>query len=297
MSDHDRWLSCRTPRLMFLDLQDRGKQGRISRELRLFACACCRRISEYLVDERSWRAVEIAEKYADGNASRSELEAAYEASALAEYSAKERIRQIHLARPGGGDFPEGEAWRLFEIDDWHPEGRRLNAARAAHHCADLRLISSNLDPESKHCGDWYTARAAALYAYEAGAPTDELVAMEAAFLAGADDYLMYEDAWQADLLRCVFRTPSFRPMAAAEIGVETRIRDLALSIYRLRTFERMPELVKMLEDAGSRDRDLLAHLFEDQVHARGCWALDTLIGDGVIRTSDCEGQPKADHFG
>ena len=286
MSDHDRWLSSQTPRLMFLDLQDRGKQGRISRELRLFACACCRRISEYRVDDRSWRAVEVAEEYADGNASRSELEAAYDASALAERSAKERIRQIHLAASAVSDGQDHEPWRLLEIDDWHPEGRRLNAAKAAHRCADLRLISSNLDPESKHCGDWYTARAAAQCAYEAGAPTERLQAMEAAFLAGADDYLMYEDAWQAALLRCVFRTPSFRPMAAAEIGVETRIRDLALSIYRLRTFERMPELGKMLEDAGSTDRDLLAHLFEDQVHVRGCWALDTLIGDGVIRKSE-----------
>jgi hypothetical protein len=87
------WLECTEPEKMLAHLRARAS----GRKLRLFGCACCRRIWHWLWDERSRQAVEVSERYADGRATKKELAlaaaasfAAYKASggaALAAYAA------------------------------------------------------------------------------------------------------------------------------------------------------------------------------------------------------------------
>lgn len=55
------WLGCDAPDSMLWFLKDKGSD----RKLRLFACACCRRIWDLLGDQRSRLAVETAEVHAD----------------------------------------------------------------------------------------------------------------------------------------------------------------------------------------------------------------------------------------
>jgi hypothetical protein len=56
------WLSSTDPEPMLWFVRDIATEG----QLRLFACSCCRRIWHLLIDGRSRRVVEVAERYARG---------------------------------------------------------------------------------------------------------------------------------------------------------------------------------------------------------------------------------------
>ncbi len=67
-----RWDSCRNSEPMLRSLPGRADE----RKLRLFGCACCRHVWEKLTDEHSRRAVEVAERFADGEVDAERLAAA-----------------------------------------------------------------------------------------------------------------------------------------------------------------------------------------------------------------------------
>jgi hypothetical protein len=89
-----------------------------------------------------------------------------------------------------------------------------------------------------------------------------------------------EVAWLASLVRDIFGNPFRRPhLDWAWLKWEGgTVAKLAEGAYQDRAFDRLPVLADALEEAGCADEHLLSHLRGGGPHARGCWALDLLLG-------------------
>jgi hypothetical protein len=87
-----------------------------------------------------------------------------------------------------------------------------------------------------------------------------------------------ETSEQANLVRDIFGNP-FRPVSFdAEWRTSTAVL-LAKQMYDSRDFSTMPILADALQDAGCDNADILTHCRDaNQVHARGCWVVDLVLG-------------------
>ena len=84
-------------------------------------------------------------------------------------------------------------------------------------------------------------------------------------------------AAQARLFRELAGNP-FRPVAFDPVWRTAAVVGLAEAVQADRAFDRLPILADALEDAGCDAGELLAHFRGPGVHARGCWALDLVLG-------------------
>ena len=79
-------------------------------------------------------------------------------------------------------------------------------------------------------------------------------------------------------MRCVFRSTLdaivLNPLWRTDTAVS-----LARGMYEPREFSAMPILADALQDAGCDSDDILAHCRDaNQVHVRGCWVVDLVLG-------------------
>ncbi|MBA4189286.1 MAG: hypothetical protein C0467_14920 [Planctomycetaceae bacterium] len=80
------------------------------------------------------------------------------------------------------------------------------------------------------------------------------------------------------MLRDIFGNP-FRPVAFSPDWRSDTAVSLAMHIYESRDFSAMPILADALQDAGCDNDDVLSHCRDpQQVHVRGCWVVDLVLG-------------------
>jgi hypothetical protein len=235
-----------------------------ARKLRLFACAWLRRVWHVFDDERCRRAVETAERFAEGMATDEELAAASVAAL-----------------------------------DAYFDGRRA-ASAAGQVTAPARYVDCVALGTVSSFESYYDARLGALYrdpdwAEEiqrlAGIQSiDELLKEDAPFLLDEGEPILVDPkGWkaarreQAELVREVFGNP-FRPVAVDPAWLTPTVMALAEAAYEQRQlpegtldFARLAVLADALEEAGCAHADLLRHLRERRPHVRGCWAVDLLL--------------------
>ena len=250
------WLACTDPQKMLGLLQSKGSVS--GRKLRLLVCACCRRAWPSLKNPDSRRAVEVAERFADGWATPQEMgEAGRKAHELAgligsahfQLSQEQYLSSDEAADEGGdeGDRPgrPGVEWR---------EGAAVQAASWA-------AWSKLTEAQAEH-------------------------GLRAARRAAAEP--VRERGQQAGVIQDVFGSPCapLPPIGPSLLtwsgGLVGKLARAAYDDRRLPvgTLDngRLAVLADALEEAGCADAALLAHLRGPGPHVRGCWAVDLVLG-------------------
>jgi hypothetical protein len=165
------------------------------------------------------------------------------------------------------------------------DAERLAAQRAAAQCAAAlarrtwrsRPMRGDAPPE------WNAAYAAERAATATRCIPEEsrvVAAMAARAVHLASRRASPEEApFQAELLRDLFGPLPFRPVQIEPSWLTPNVLALAHTLYEERRFDDVPVLADALEEASCDSRDILGHLRQPgQVHVRGCWCLDALLG-------------------
>lgn len=141
MNDSE-WSTSRDPRLMLLKFADNPDRP----ELRLFGCACCRRIWNLVTDETLRRSVEVREQFERGLASATEIE---EAELGARYARREVRGSIDPSNVDEESPESAVAWAAGAASNaTHGNYRAASELAArAHACAAGGDWQRNYDAE------------------------------------------------------------------------------------------------------------------------------------------------------
>jgi hypothetical protein len=227
------------------------------RKLRLFACACGRRICDRFPDPGNRDLVATVEDHPDGCFQDPALEAALIASSRREHEFRGAPAYWAAKYLGRGFYKTTAAVSAFVVAARVVFMADDRASREAEAILQFAIRDAMYD----------------IFPFRLPAPLPPAAAAEAAILAG--------------LLRDVFGNP-FRPVGqlpAAVLAWNGRtVQRLAQAAYDERNLpagtldpDRLAVLADALDDAGCTDADLLGHLRGPAPHVRGCVAVDAIL--------------------
>jgi hypothetical protein len=240
------WRRCNDPLKMIAALKGVASE----RKGRLYLCGGCRTIWHLLYDARSQRAVEVAERFADGHANQ-----------------EERSNAVFLAEipTFGNDFMPGE-WR-----NWHPDG---SIPPSVQRLVEMGVLTPEQLEEDEPAVDKVVE--------------DRLLAAASLAEASCSRSPFDHDWWHRDiarvpwpgdwLLRCVFGDPFLPFVFFSPAWLTSEIVALARTMYEQRSFEQMPLLGEALKEGGCTNQEILNHCRSQMPHVRGCWVVDLVLG-------------------
>lgn len=243
-----------------------------SRKIRLFNVACCRQVWHLLADERSQKAVEVAERFADGQATDHE---------------RTDVRS-RLPNPGDSNFVSSGSSLVVNL--LMPDGLRQECV-----LGELLNNSVKICPECDGDGELVTSHRFTCY----GCRGSGLV-------CGAGEGPLPYHA-QASILRDIINpylplrctgpnNPNGCSRTAGCAVYDTAIRPwqpqwakympimggriylATLEAYESRDFSGLGIIADMLEDCNAANQPVLDHLRSPGPHYRGCWAVDLILG-------------------
>ena len=244
------------------------------RKLRLFACACCRKVWHRLEADCLRAAIQIAEMFADAQLNAAALRDA-RSRAVAYLDA-----YMHQYWPDA--FPGGDELTVSEMDASELQAQEVRWA--VRHAAEAVVAATAGDGEDGSSYLHHAENAIFLASSVAG----NAIA-EAAYRSGrtypstnaySRDVYVGEHAErlsQANLLRDIFGNP-FHKVSVNSNWLVPTVLELARTIYDNRAFDSMPILGDALEETGCDNQSILSHCRSGNEHVRGCWVVDTLLG-------------------
>ena len=124
---------------------------------RMYAVRCARRVQHLLTDERSIRALDVAERHARGAAKDSELAAARDAAGDVAWDAAGAAAR-GAAWAAARDAADAAAWDAADAAAWDAAGAAAWDAARAEQAADfLRLLAAHHATPGESCAlvDWW----------------------------------------------------------------------------------------------------------------------------------------------
>jgi hypothetical protein len=218
------------------------------RKLRLFLHACCCRIQHALTDDRSRKALAELERLIEGRPGHWDLETLQSLAKEASDAVEAPLYVDGILRANSESYAANAVLCATSSD--------LGTTRMKEYSLSSLTSAAHY--------------ARGVFAGEVYRRTRNREQAEAADAA--------EAAVQVALLRDIFGNP-FRPVKLKPAWLTSTVVQLARGIYEERAFDRMPILADALQDAGCDNDDVLDHCRDaKQVHVRGCWVVDLVLG-------------------